>query len=224
MAWNEAVVRVAAIFVGFAVLHSLFVTGPVKALWCRIFGERLTKAYYRLLYTLSNTALAGAAFVLLLLVPDETLYVPPLWTRIPLHAVQLAGLMMGVLAFRPFDPLEFMGVRQAWRHIRRGETGGDIEGLSLGGLVTTGVYGIVRHPMYLGGILLFVFNPHVTRTWLTVSVLAVCYFVYGSVVEDRRLVRHFGDEYRKYRERVPLLVPRPGDIIRLLVGRRGSVA
>jgi protein-S-isoprenylcysteine O-methyltransferase Ste14 len=72
----------------------------------------------------------------------------------------------------------------------------------------TGVYGIVRHPLYLAGIIVFTFNPHVTINSLTTAVLADLYFLFGMVIEERRLVEIFGDEYRKYRERVPRMIPR----------------
>jgi protein-S-isoprenylcysteine O-methyltransferase Ste14 len=66
----------------------------------------------------------------------------------------------------------------------------------------------------------FTFNPHMTRTWLTVAALADAYFLFGALVEERRLLKRFGAEYAEYRERVPLLVPGPGALLRAL--RKGG--
>lgn len=73
-------------------------------------------------------------------------------------------------------------------------------------LVTTGIYGVVRHPQYLGGILsIFVttllWYPH----WLfgALGVLGSVVVYMGSREEDQRLIRQFGDDYGRYRQSVP---------------------
>jgi protein-S-isoprenylcysteine O-methyltransferase Ste14 len=101
-----------------------------------------------------------------------------------------------------------MGVRQVWRWLVRREVAGNVEGLTQKELVTTGVYGIVRHPMYLAGILVFTLNPHITVNSLTITVLADLYFLFGMFIEERRFIRIFGDQYREYMKRVPRLIPR----------------
>jgi len=60
-------------------------------------------------------------------------------------------------------------------------------------LVRTGVYGIVRHPMYLAGLVIFTFNPIITVNGLTVTVLADLYFLFGVFIEERRFLNIFGD-------------------------------
>lgn len=75
------------------------------------------------------------------------------------------------------------------------------------GLTTTGCYGIVRHPLYLFSMLFFLFNPIVTSRWLILSVFSAIYFVFGALLEERRLLREFGDEYKNYQQNVPFLIP-----------------
>jgi len=75
------------------------------------------------------------------------------------------------------------------------------------GLIDWGIYGIVRHPMYLGAILLFLswtfFLPH----WLTcVLSLANIAIVYWFILQgERRNLEIFGSEYEVYCKRVPRL-------------------
>jgi protein-S-isoprenylcysteine O-methyltransferase Ste14 len=75
-------------------------------------------------------------------------------------------------------------------------------------LVTSGPYGIVRHPIY-AGILLAGLGTAVALSWwwLAAVALAAVYFVYSATVEERYLGEQFPDEYRRYRRRTKMLVP-----------------
>ena len=73
-------------------------------------------------------------------------------------------------------------------------------------LVDSGIYSIVRHPQYLGGILaLFVttllFYPHWLFVVLGVPGILILYF--STIWEEKKLIRQFGDDYVSYMERVP---------------------
>jgi len=88
-------------------------------------------------------------------------------------------------------------------------------------LVDTGIYAVVRHPLYLGWMLMYLvvllFNPN----WILagVGILgAAC--VYGLTrQEEQLLLEKFGESYRHYMQRVPRF-NLPAGIIRLL-GDRG---
>jgi protein-S-isoprenylcysteine O-methyltransferase Ste14 len=207
MEWYEASARVAAVCAAFALIHSVLVTGAAKNVARRIIGAGFVRAYYRLAYTAVSAITTALAVYLILLVPDVTLLVPPPWLRVPGHAMQLAGIAVGAVAYRNIRIGEFTGLTQAGRRLRHEEQEGDEEGLRQS-LVTTGIYARVRHPLYLAGILIFTFNPYLTRNWLTVSLMADIYFVLGALIEERRLIGRFGREYRRYMERVPRFVPR----------------
>jgi protein-S-isoprenylcysteine O-methyltransferase Ste14 len=129
-----------------------------------------------------------------------------------MHAIQIAGVVFGVQAFQYLDKWEFMGFRQVLRYLARNEVAGSPEGLTQKELVTTGVYGIVRHPLYVAGIIIFTFSPHITVNGLTITVLADLYFLFGMFIEERRFVRIFGEQYREYMKRVPRMVPRLASI------------
>lgn len=89
-------------------------------------------------------------------------------------------------------------------------------------LVDTGIYAVVRHPQYLGGILsIFVATPLLYQHWLFV-VLGIpgAILVYlGARQEDQRLVEKFGNEYKIYMQKVPRMDILTG-VIRL--ARRSS--
>lgn len=200
--------QVIIIFLAFAFIHSITVSQKMKKLCAGIFGETFMRVYYRALYTAVSAVTAGAALYLIHRVPDEQLWTAPAWLKWIMYAIQLAGIIFGLLAFKHLDTGEFLGITQLARYWKRGEVAGNIEGLTANELVTTGVYGIVRHPLYLAGIVIFTFNPLITRNSLVISVLADLYFLFGSLIEERRFCGVFGDHYQEYRERVPRLLPR----------------
>ena len=89
-------------------------------------------------------------------------------------------------------------------------------------LVDTGVYRIVRHPQYLGGIFaIFITTPLWYPHWLFVilGVFGIAVVYISCRAEDRYLLEKFGDEYRKYMHKVPGINMVSG-IIRL-VGKKG---
>lgn len=213
MSHSEAVLRVALPCLSFFLLHSLLVTERFKLLALRALGPRLMKGWYRLLYTSVSVLCLAAAIWFILRVPDLYLYSFPRYMGLPMHAVQAASLAFGYLSYRQLRSGEFTGTTQASRFLRGQEPGGDIEGLSGDPLIRKGGYAVVRNPLYLAGILLFAFEPNITRNWLTVSVLSVMYFIWGAYIEEKRMLKRFGSEYRVYMNKVPLLIPRPKAII-----------
>lgn len=208
MEWYEAVGSVAAVFFAFAFVHSLCVTSRVKGLIRGLLGKRFVKAFYRLIYTIFSAATTFGAVWVVLKIPDHCIFRGPAWLRWPMHGVQAAGLVIGLLSFNAVHFLEFVGAAQAWQYMTERRVAGDMEGITGERLVKTGMYAVVRHPLYLAGIMIFTFEPNITRNWLTVSLLADAYFIYGAFVEERRLIKRFGDEYRRYMKEVPRFLPR----------------
>ena len=91
-------------------------------------------------------------------------------------------------------------------------------------LVDTGIYSIIRHPQYTGGIYAlflttFLWYPH----WLfaLLGVIGIMVIYLSCREEDKLLVKKFGDDYNEYRKRVPAMNFILG-VIRLLRDRRKS--
>lgn len=195
------------IFLFFAFIHSITVTWWFKNLTLRILGDTFMRVWYRFLYNLVSAVTAALAFYFIAKIPDEVIWQGPLWFRSYMHAIQIGGLIFGARAFEHLDTWEFLGFKQVWRYLSRREVAGNIEGLTQTELVTSGVYGIIRHPMYLAGIIIFTFNPNITVNSFTITVLADLYFLFGVIIEERRFLKIFGDQYREYMKRVPRLMP-----------------
>ncbi len=87
-----------------------------------------------------------------------------------------------------------------WRRIHRAKNQ----------LVTTGIYSYIRHPQYLGFLLL---TLGMNIQWITIPTLllwpAIVVLYYRlAKEEDKKMEEKFGEEYRKYSRSVPMFIPR----------------
>src|SRR5215813_8244415 len=76
-------------------------------------------------------------------------------------------------------------------------------------LATTGVYEYVRHPQYVGFIVIMLGFLMQWPTLLTLVMFPVLVVMYVRLarIEEREALREFGDQYRAYMQRVPAFVP-----------------
>jgi hypothetical protein len=104
------------------------------------------------------------------------------------HAmVQLSGLWLIVLSVLALDALELAG-------IRRPDVGGALQ--------IKGPYQLVRHPLYLGWMLIVFGAAHMTGDRFAFAVITSLYLVLAIPWEERSLERTFGDAYRRYKGEV----------------------
>jgi len=128
---------------------------------------------------------------------------------------------LGMIVFMiPGYILLFAGIglfAQGWRELYRAR--------QQNRLVTDGLYGVVRHPQYLG-LFVALFGEGIVH-WPTVfSVglfpIIVLAYTYLARKEERRMVEQFGDEYRAYQRRVPMFIPGTGQWRKLAGGSSAS--
>jgi protein-S-isoprenylcysteine O-methyltransferase Ste14 len=111
------------------------------------------------------------------------------------HAVQAAGLAFTAAGARNLSALELAGIHQV-----------GIAHASSRPITTTitddGLYGWVRHPIYLGWLLMVGAAPTMTWGRLVFAVVSVAYLVVAIPWEERSLLEEFGPSYRDYQARV----------------------
>ena len=94
---------------------------------------------------------------------------------------------------------------QGWREVHRARKEGR--------LVTDQLYGLVRHPQYTG-LFIAIFGEGIVHwpTIFSVGLFPIIVFAYYLLArsEERKVEEEFGDEYRAYRKRVPMFIPRWG--------------
>ncbi len=75
-------------------------------------------------------------------------------------------------------------------------------------LVTSGIYKFIRHPIYAGVILGFIGGELVAKSYLVFIVLILIPAAYHQAeLEEKLLIRHFGEDYKKYMKRSKMLIP-----------------
>ena len=92
-------------------------------------------------------------------------------------------------------------------------------------LATDGLYSFVRHPQYTG-LLLGLFGEGVVHwpTLFSVGLFPVIALAYGLLArnEEKRMLDHFGEEFRAYSQRVPMFIPRWGHWREFVSARRAA--
>lgn len=189
---------IAVAWLGYFALHSALASLGLKRWVARRFPRAMPG--YRIAY---NT------LALLLLIPPLVLTYaergPWLWQWSGVgwwlaNGLAAAALLAILWSLRWYDGQELLGLRQ-WRgRVRRAE---DQERFHLSPL-----HRFVRHPWYSLGLVL-VWTRDMDPAFLVSAVAITLYFAVGARLEERKLLVYHGEVYRRYRERVPSLIPLP---------------
>lgn len=191
-------VLLAGSLVFWCALHSALLLPAVTAYFAARLGPRFR--FYRLAY--NTVAAVTLVPVVLLAVAVRT---PPRfdwsggWRGLQVAMLAVSAIFF-VLGMRRYD----LGQLAGWQQLRSRVLG---QGMTAsGGLETGGVLAVVRHPMYFATSLLIWARPLDSSALVVNSVLSL-YLVVGTHLEERRLVAEFGEAYRAYQRRVPMLLP-----------------
>jgi methanethiol S-methyltransferase len=181
----------------YGLVHSLLASFKAKEMaqtWLGWAGHR----WYRLAYNIFATLSLLPVLALAVILPDRGIYtVPPPWSGLFI-LLQLAGVGIAFFAVAQTDLLHFAGLRQV------SEKPGS-KPVSI--LQTDGLFRYVRHPIYTGSLLFLWASPEMSWNSLALKTAFTLYFIFGAMVEEKKLVTEFGDTYRAYRMRTPMLIP-----------------
>lgn len=119
-----------------------------------------------------------------------------------LTGISLAG--WGFLAFSSFlvDHFDLFGLRQVWLNWR-GVPYTPVP------MKSPALYKWLRHPMMLGILIGIWSTPSMTWGHFMFATGITAYILVGIAYEEKDLVRSLGDDYRRYQDETPALIPRP---------------
>ena len=176
------------------VMHSLLASLRFKSFLLRSLGAGFMK-FYRLLYNIIAVISIVPVLYLMISLPNKSLYqVPAPWSTLMLAGQAISALFLFVAVIQT-DILSFAGLRQL------------IEEEKTGGLVTSGLYRSVRHPLYTFSLLILWLVPSMSLNSFIIYVVLTVYVLIGISFEERKLLREFGGAYEQYRSVTPMLIP-----------------
>lgn len=73
--------------------------------------------------------------------------------------------------------------------------------------VVAGAYRVVRHPLYFLSLVAIWVYPDLIADRLVFNVLWTIWIISGTLLEERDLIREFGEKYLNYQQEVPMLIP-----------------
>ncbi|MBC8438651.1 MAG: hypothetical protein H8D87_03080 [Deltaproteobacteria bacterium] len=114
-----------------------------------------------------------------------------------LFFISMISFYFTIRSLRSFDPL---GIRDISIHLKGKQTRGSI-------FTVRGTYQWVRHPLYFFSLLMIWANVSLTTDRLLFNGLWTVWIIIGTFLEERDLIASFGDEYRNYQRKVPMLIP-----------------
>jgi len=174
-------------------------SGMVRRSFRRQLARFVPSHYQGALYTIMS-GLALLLFLLLWQVSDTVLLkfegLPEIIIR-GFFFLAMLGTVWGVWALRFVD---LFGMDAVTRH----QLG---KAAAARSFTVRGPYRWVRHPLYLFTIVFFWCYPVITADRLLFNILWTIWIIVGARLEERELVEDFGDNYRDYRARVPMLLP-----------------
>jgi protein-S-isoprenylcysteine O-methyltransferase Ste14 len=179
----------------FAVQHSVMARRWFKKAWTRIVPEPVERSTYVLLSSLA----------LLLLFWKWQPMGGVIWNvksqdgQLALEALYGLGALIVLATTFLINHVDLFGLRQVWLYLR------GIPYTPLG-FRAPGPYRIVRHPLYVGWLVMFWSTPVMTAAHLVFALGTTAYILVAIQFEERDLVRSLGD-YAEYRRRVPMLIP-----------------
>jgi len=183
--------------IAWCLLHSAMISVSVTEYLKKRLGPKFR--FYRLFFNL---------IAILTLIP-VALYAYSLRTQAIFHwdgymrigqvLLLIVAVLLIFLGGRHYNVRQVLGIKQ----IKEGISSKAIT--DTGELDTSGVLGMTRHPWYLATILL-VWARQMDVSVLFVNVILTFYLIVGTYLEEKKLIREFGEKYAAYQNRVSMLL------------------
>lgn len=177
-----------ALFTVFALHHSVFARVGVRSLVARTVPATLERSVY--VWIASLLLIAVCAFWRPVGGVAWSIGPPLGWL---MYGVLALGVWLSVRSATAIDIWELAGVRQVSKPKTQLPTPNSHTEFK-----TTGPYGLVRHPIYLGWFLMVFGVPVMTGTRLVFAIVSCAYLLIAIPLEERTLQRTTGGRYEDY--------------------------
>ena len=180
----------------FAVQHSVMARKQFKRWLTRVVPQAVERSTYVLF--------ASLALILLFWqwrpIPGVVWQIADPRVAAAMTGLSLFGWLLVLTSTFLINHFELFGLQQVANNLARKD-------LPAPRFKTPLLYKFVRHPIYLGFIIAFWAAPTMTMGHLLFAAVTTAYIFVGILLEERDMVEQFGDQYRRYRQRVSMLIP-----------------
>jgi protein-S-isoprenylcysteine O-methyltransferase Ste14 len=184
----------------FGLQHSVMARPGFKRLWTRLVPPPIERSTYVLASCLVTGLLMWQWQGIDIVIWDVQQPVG----RGLLWALFVAGWLLVPAVSLMINHFDLFGTRQVWLYL----LGRTYTALPFR---TPLLYNRMRHPLYVGWATAFWATPTMTLGHLLFAGAMTLYMAIAVRFEERDLVSHFGDAYRAYQRRVPMVLPRLGE-------------
>jgi methanethiol S-methyltransferase len=189
----------ALLLVLFGLQHSVMARPRFKAFWTRF----VPRAIERSTYVLASSLALIALMAFWQPIPATVWHVESEIGRGLLRGLYFSGVGLVLYSTFLIDHFDLFGLRQVVLAFRRRPY---VEKR----FATPSLYRIVRHPLYVGWIVMFWAAPTMSAGHFLFSLVMTGYILVAIPLEERDLADVLGEPYRRWRERTPAFVPRLG--------------
>lgn len=193
---GEALLINAALLTLFAVQHSTMARPWFKRMWTRIVPNQIERSTYVLLSSLALILL----FALWQPIGGVIWKVEQPVLRAVLYGLFATGFLVVLISTFLINHFDLFGLRQVYLYLR----GKPYTQLRFG---TPILYRHVRHPLYLGWLFAFWATPTMTIAHLVFAIATTAYIFLAIQFEEKDLIDAYGDDYKRYKQNVPMIVP-----------------
>jgi len=193
----EALLIDLGLLAAFAVQHSVMARPAFKRWWTRIVPEAAERSTYVLFSSLALVAM----FAYWEPMGGVIWSVPAGTGRNVVLGVYAFGWLLLLYTTFLIDHFDLFGLAQVWRNFRG-------TAYRPPQFHTPSLYRVVRHPLYIGWLVIFWAAPTMTVAHLVFAITTTAYILIAIPLEERDLVSTFGADYVSYRRRTPMIIPR----------------
>lgn len=191
VAWNVGLLTL------FALQHSVMARPAFKRWWTQLVPQAAERSTYVLFSSLAMIAM----FHFWQPIGGDIWNVTSTACQAVLYGIYGLGWLVVLASTFLINHFDLFGLRQVWLEVR-GKAYTPLE------FKTPALYKIVRHPLYVGWLMVFWATPTMTAAHLLFAVMTTVYILVAIQLEERDLEDHHGADYTNYKKQVPMLIPR----------------
>ncbi len=187
----------------FGLIHSYLARPIFKVKIKKIFGIVFERHFYRFFYFISQCIFFYFIYGLIKNLEHGRIIfqIPNQYILIYYFFYIFSNLFL-IISVLQFNVSEFVGIKQIIEYFKKENKSQSND------LNTNFLYKYLRHPMYLGIILVYVFSHTIFTEIFFINLFCIILYIeIGAYYEEKSLLKQFGEKYKNYKSRTYKYIP-----------------